>query len=421
WDWRFCGLLALSSVVNYTAGRLIAGETTENRKKLWLVLAVAINLSILALFKYLGWFLQSLSDFLFAVGLERDIPLFELILPVGISFFTFQGISYVADIYRGRIKAERSPFEVALYLSFFPQLVAGPIVRAHDFLPQLKRPPRLTRLLAATGLFLIVLGLFKKMVIANYLAAEIADPVFFDPAAYGSADLLLAAYAYSIQIYCDFSGYSDIAIGVAALLGYRFRGNFNQPYRANGLRDFWRRWHMSLSTWLRDYLYIPLGGNRGSALATSRNLILTMLLGGIWHGANWTFVLWGLLHGLGLVAERAMSGRLSLAPWIGIILTFHFVTFLWILFRSETIFAASDFIAGLVAFRPSEGLATTGTLFLLLLGLIGQFLPQTAGRRCALFLANSSLAFRVVTFSLALLIIQWIAPEEVAPFIYFQF
>ncbi len=295
WDWRFMALLAASSAINYVAGRIISVSAGAGPRKSALITAIVLNLAILGFFKYFGFFLGTLGDLLVAAGLERDMPFLQIVLPVGISFFTFQGISYVVDVYRGEVASAKSPLDLFLYISFFPQLVAGPIVRAAWFLPQLGEVPELTRRAMCFGLCLILLGLFKKMVIANYLATELVDGVFIDPGGYSSLELLIAIYGYAVQIYCDFSGYSDIAIGVAALLGYRFHRNFDRPYRARSLQEFWRRWHISLSQWLRDYLYKPLGGSRHGRLTTYRNLAITMLLGGIWHGAAWTFIVWGAI------------------------------------------------------------------------------------------------------------------------------
>ena len=376
WDWRFTALLAASSLINYTAGRLVGITQAETQRKQLVAIAVVLNLVILGFFKYYGFFLDSLADLLVRSGLERDLPFLEIILPVGISFFTFQGISYVVDVYRRKVEPVVTPLDIFLYISFFPQLVAGPIVRAADFLPQLKAEPRLTRQMVSLGIVLILLGLFKKMVIANYLATELVDQVFFDPSVYAGPDLALAVYAYAVQIYCDFSGYSDIAIGVAALLGYRFKWNFNQPYRAASLKEFWRRWHISLSEWLRDYLYKPLGGSHGGVGRTLRNLFLTMLLGGIWHGAAWTFVIWGAIHGLALAIERLAAGirpgraaALAMAEpakgtlsaavvpepptqgrWcrmLSVLATFHIVCLAWIFFRAESLEFALAFLDGL--------------------------------------------------------------------------
>ena len=451
WDWRFTALLAGSSLINYVGGRLIGMSANERDRKLLLGMAVVLNLAILGFFKYYGFFLDQLAEMLHTAGLERDLPFLEIILPVGISFFTFQGISYVSDVYRRQIEAVDSPLDVFLYISFFPQLVAGPIVRAADFLPQLREEPRLNRSLVSLGILLILLGLFKKMVIANYLASELVDQVFFDPSMYAGPDLALAIYAYAVQIYCDFSGYSDIAIGVAALLGYRFRWNFNQPYRAASLREFWRRWHISLSEWLRDYLYKPLGGGRGGSLLTYRNLFLTMLLGGIWHGAAWTFVIWGLIHGTSLALERlvvslktapapAMAvagyGSGSMAPLdppargerggfmsraLGVLVTFHIVCLAWIFFRAENLEFALSYVQGLANWSQ-PGQFTSPFLVLMVAASLGaHFLPGGLVIRTAKALEGVGPIGLGFLLGFGILLIQSVAPEGVAPFIYFQF
>src|SRR6266550_5384967 len=288
WDWRFCLLLAGSSALSYIAGQLIDRASDERRARTILGIAVALHLGLLGAFKYFDFFISSANQLARLLGLEHELPFIEILLPVGISFFTFHGISYITDVYRRDVAVCRNPLDMLLYMSFFPQLVAGPIVRAAYFLPQLVRPST-EPIPIGPALLLILSGLFKKVVIANYLATGLVDPVFSAPTSYGGPDLLLATYGYAVQIFCDFSAYSDMAIALAALLGFRFPANFNQPYRAQRLREFWQRWHISLSTWLRDYLYKPLGGNRGGRLNTYRNLLLTMLLGGLWHGAAWIF------------------------------------------------------------------------------------------------------------------------------------
>src|SRR6266849_1224082 len=351
WDWRFCFLLAFSSAVSYAAGRLIGATADRDRRRLIVGIAVALHLGLLGVFKYLDFFVLSANELARMLGLTHELPFLEILLPVGISFFTFHAISYVTAVYRGDAGVCRNPLDMALYMSFFPQLVAGPIVRAAYFLPQLARPSA-EPIPIAPALLLILGGLFKKVVIANYLATGLVDPVFAAPTSYGAPDLLLAVYGYAVQIYCDFSAYSDMAIALAALLGFRFPANFNQPYRAERLREFWQRWHISLSTWLRDYLYRPLGGNRHGRLKTYRNLLLTMLLGGLWHGAAWKFLAWGALHGGGLAIERMAE------PWLGrrstslfgqivaTVIVFHFVCLAWIFFRAEDFTVAGNFIAG---------------------------------------------------------------------------
>jgi D-alanyl-lipoteichoic acid acyltransferase DltB (MBOAT superfamily) len=450
WDWRFTTLLAGSSLINYAAGRFLSLTDDDRQRQILVATAVALNLSILGLFKYYGFFLDSLADVLLAMRWERDLPFMEIVLPVGISFFTFQGISYVVDVYRRDIPAADSALDIFLYISFFPQLVAGPIVRAAHFLPQLNQKPQLERSMVSLGIVLILIGLFKKMVIANYLASELVDTVFFDPSAHSSPDLLLALYGYAVQIYCDFSGYSDIAIGVAALLGYRFKWNFNQPYRAASLREFWHRWHISLSEWLRDYLYKPLGGSRYGTLRTYRNLMLTMFLGGIWHGAAWTFVMWGLIHGSVLAAERLLASiRSAPAPAVAIVgfghgatgqllsagsagqhvfsravrifITFNIVCFAWIFFRAENFAFALDYLNGLVDWSGEAQFAGPFLVVLIGASLACHFLPETLVEYVARRLEWLGPIGLGLILGFGVLLIEGVAPEGVAPFIYFQF
>jgi len=313
WDARFCLLLAGSTVVNHAAVQLIARARSDRGARAAMTLGVAANLVVLGFFKYYGFFVDSLLQALEPMGLAPTALLIKIGLPVGISFFTFCAISYVVDVYR----QEQEPIpllDFAVYLSFFPHLVAGPIVRVSEFAPQLRRRRNRDTVDATRAARLICRGMFKKVVIANYLATTIVDPVFAAPGQSPNVQLVVAAVAYAVQIYADFSGYTDMAIGIALLMGIRFPDNFDQPYSATSIQDFWRRWHMTLSRWLRDYVYIPLGGNRGGERAELRNLVLTMAIGGLWHGANWTFVVWGLFHGFGLVAERKWRERPP-RPW----------------------------------------------------------------------------------------------------------
>ena len=449
WDWRLMLLLAGSSLLNHWAGSALALEQDDKRRKRIVAVGVALNLLVLGFFKYYGFFIESLAELLYKLEIERDLLFLEIVLPIGISFFTFQGISYVVDVYRRDVAPVRSPLDLFLYISFFPQLVAGPIVRAAAFLPQLEHPPRLSLKMASFGLTMIVFGLFKKMVIAHHLAEGIVDPAFSDPWSYGGFDLALGVYGYAVQIYCDFSGYSDIAIGTAALLGYRFVRNFDQPYRATSLRDFWRRWHMSLSTWLRDYLYKPLGGNRGGWIKIFRNLMLTMFLGGLWHGAAWNFVFWGLFHGTGLVVERILlalrpgyghdervdygggfsGGLLRLGDWghqtviavFGFLITFHLVCFSWIFFRAGDMEAVQAYLEGLQRWSDPVQLATPFLTLMIILSLASHFLPRDLPARVALGVMRLGVLGTSVLFALALVAIKSIAPEGVAPFIYFQF
>ncbi|HEV7354305.1 MAG TPA: MBOAT family protein [Brevundimonas sp.] len=423
WDWRFVALLIFSAVLNWGVAALLSREHMP-RKKLLVGLGVAANLLLLGVFKYYGFFVEEAGALLARLGWERDLPLLEIVLPVGISFFTFQGISYVVDVWRGKTPPARSLLDVMLLMSFFPHLVAGPIVRASDLLPQFDRVPRLTRAMATHGLLLIAWGLFKKTVIASELAVNLVDPVFFDPSAHSAWDIAAATYAYAVQIYCDFSAYSDMAIGTAALLGYSFPRNFDQPYRANSLQSFWRRWHISLSSWLRDYLYVPLGGGRGGLWSSSRNVMITMLLGGLWHGAAWTFVAWGALHGAVQVIERVwrhfLEGKASVPHWLGVILTFHVVCLGWILFRAESFPLAMEMLAGLARPGPVEVL-TPFLLTLIVGGLAMHWLPPRAVEGLAVRLQAAPSLTLGVLVGLAIFLVEAVRPEGVAPFIYFQF
>ncbi|MGZ8667586.1 MAG: MBOAT family O-acyltransferase, partial [Solirubrobacterales bacterium] len=331
---RFCLLLGGITLVSQIAAQMLARTEDETRRNWITGIAVGLNLATLAAFKYYSFFVQDISDVLDTMHLGTPFPLLTVALPIGISFYTFQAITYVVDVKRRQVEPA-STIDAAIYLSFFPHLVAGPIVRASEFLPQLKKPRDPHRVAVGAGLVLVALGLVKKVMIADYLARTIVDPAFGVPQAYAGPDLLVAAYAYAAQIYCDFSGYTDMAIGLALLMGFIFPQNFNSPYRATGFRDFWRRWHMTLSRFLRDYLYIPLGGSRGSRLFTYRNLMITMVLGGLGHGAAWTFVLWGAFQGVGLVCEHALGGRIGrhTPAWLRWFATFNLIVFGWILFR----------------------------------------------------------------------------------------
>jgi D-alanyl-lipoteichoic acid acyltransferase DltB (MBOAT superfamily) len=357
-------------------------------------------------------------------GWERDLPLLQIILPVGISFFTFQGISYVVDVHRGKTPPAKSLLDVMLLMSFFPHLVAGPIVRASDLLPQFDQAPRLTRVMATHGLLLIVWGLFKKTVIASELSVNLVDPVFFDPTAYGAVDIAAAVYGYAVQIYCDFSAYSDMAIGLAALLGYSFPRNFDQPYRASSMQSFWRRWHISLSSWLRDYLYVPLGGGRKGLFASCINVFITMVLGGLWHGAAWTFLAWGALHGGVQVIERlgraAFGDRKVVPTVIGVLVTFHIVCLGWILFRAENFELAVAMLEGLGRVGPVTML-TPLLLALIVGGLAMHWLPPRAIEGVAERMKAAPSLTLGLLIGAAILMIEAVRPEGVAPFIYFQF
>ena len=357
WDWRFLGLILLSTVVDYFIGQRIAAADEESTKKRLLAVSITTNLGILGVFKYYGFFVQSFVGVLEAMGVQAHVTTLQIVLPVGISFYTFQTMSYSFDIYRGRIQPTRNFLNFALFVAYFPQLVAGPIERAHHLLPKLEAVRRIKWLDIAVGFELIVIGLFKKVAVADTLG-PIVDARFADPSLSSGADLLITTYLFAFQIYGDFSGYSDIARGVSRFFGVDLMRNFNQPYLSQSITEFWRRWHISLSTWLRDYLYIPLGGNREGSFRTYQNLMTTMLLGGLWHGANWTFVVWGGLHGLYLAVHKVLlrghrpdidnTPRLGVAPLIRIIVTFNLVCLTWIFFRAADLATALEILGRIV-------------------------------------------------------------------------
>jgi D-alanyl-lipoteichoic acid acyltransferase DltB (MBOAT superfamily) len=415
WDARFVALLMASSLWNWLWARVIAWG--KGPRLLWLWLAILGNLGVLGWFKYAG-FLADLAG----------MPLAQaIILPVGISFFTFQGLSYVIDVYNGRTRPARL-LDLTLLMSFFPHLVAGPIVRPSHLLPQLRHAPRLGRQEAAACLILILWGTVKKAVIANDISVHLVDPVFADPAGHSSLELALAAYGYAVQIYCDFSAYTDMAIGLAGLLGFRFPRNFDQPYRAASLQDFWRRWHISLSSWLRDYLYIgAFGGSRQALWRTCLALFGTMVLGGLWHGASWNFVIWGALHGGVLVAERLWQRARpaawpTLPAWAGTVITFHIVALGWIFFRCTEFSGAIAFLRGIAAGRGGGApLASAWVLALIALGMACHFGPRHAVQRSARALAVLPGWAVGLIGTLVLLVVEGLRGGGIAPFIYFQF
>jgi alginate O-acetyltransferase complex protein AlgI len=421
-SWKFCLLLGAITLGNQAASKAIhrAGDDDRRRKRI-VAAAVALDLGVLAVFKYYAFFVQDVGDALDVIHLGLPLPLLTIALPVGVSFFTFQAISYTVDVHR-RVIEPASTLDVAIYLSFFPHLVAGPIVRAREFLPQLAAPRDPTRVAVGSGMMLIAVGLVKKVVLADFLARSIVDPVFGVPQAYAGPDVLLATYAYAAQIYCDFSGYTDIAIGLALLMGYVFPQNFDRPYRSLGFREFWRRWHMTLSRFLRDFLYIPLGGNRGGRWRTYRNLLITMVLGGLWHGAAWTFVLWGAFHGAGLVTEHALGDRWTRLPaWLRWVVTFHLICFGWILFRSQGLDLVGDFLSRL--FTPGPATLWTAPILAAVAIVIGfQLLPPRPLDRLRVRIERASPATLGAALAVLILFVAATVPSQgVPPFIYFRF
>ncbi|MEA2360866.1 MAG: alginate O-acetyltransferase complex protein AlgI [Thermoleophilaceae bacterium] len=422
-DWRWVLLLVGSTLVNTVAAQVIARSPSQQTRKRALIAAISFDLGLLCVFKYLGFFVSEVDGALDSIGLGSPMPLLQIVLPIGISFFTFQAISYVVDVYRGETKAA-SLGDVAILQAFFPHLVAGPIVRANELLPQLRVPRDPRAVLAGPALFLIVGGLIKKTVVADELARNVVDPVFNDPSSHSGPETLLAIYGFAAQIYCDFSGYTDMAIGLALLLGFQLPQNFNRPYLALSLQDFWRRWHMTLSRWLRDYLYIPLGGNRGGPRKTIRNLMLTMLLGGLWHGAAWTFVIWGGIHGGAMSVERWTRERFNgfhIPAWLAWLITFHVVCLAWIFFRSPDLSTAFDMIGQVFAGGPSP-LVTLPMVFLVVATIGLQVLPGDFWERAEAWLVTRPVAVQGVAIGLVMVAADAaVGQEGVAPFIYFQF
>jgi alginate O-acetyltransferase complex protein AlgI len=417
---RYCLLLAGLTLANQLGAVLVHRAPDERTAKRIVAAMVAVDLGVLGVFKYYGFFVDEFGRLLDSIGLGMPLPLLTLALPIGLSFITFQAISYVVDVKRGLLPPA-STLDFGLYLSFFPHVVAGPIVRAREFIPQLAKPRDPRDVAVGAAVVLIALGLVKKVAIADYLAREVVDPVFGVPEAYAAPDVALAAYAYAAQIYCDFSGYTDIAIGVALLMGFVFPQNFNSPYRATSFRDFWRRWHMTLSRFLRDFLYIPLGGNRGGKWKTARNLMITMTLGGLWHGAAWGFVLWGALHGACLVIERMLSGRVKAPAALRWAIVFHVVVFGWILFRAENLDLVGTFLSQLT--EPGEATLWAPATVAAVAAVIGfQLLPPDPLERLRLRVA--ALPSYALGFGLAAVVAlvgATVPSEGVPPFIYFQF
>lgn len=423
-------LLLLSALLNYSVSLLIHRSQNSLHRKLFLTAGLAGSLGVLLYYKYTAFFITTLTG-LFG----GNMGTINIFLPVGISFYTFQILSYTLDVYQDRLDPRVGLLDFLFYVSFFPQLVAGPIVRATDLLPQLRQPVSLSRQELGQALHLIALGLIKKGIISDYISVHYVDRIFDNPDLHTGFENLMGIYGYALQIYCDFSGYSDLAIGLALLMGFRLLPNFNLPYKAKSLRDFWRRWHISLSTWLRDYLYIPLGGNRKGWFRHYLNILITMTLGGLWHGASWTFVLWGLLHGLGLVVERMFTfpmGRFRIGfvndVWaIGKrLVLFHFIAFAWILFRATSLEKAGIMLDQ-VNFRfgweriPELLAVHRYALGFIVLRYIMHFFPDRPG----LIVKNTFIAapdwVKVLCLSGILLLIHLLRSVEFQPFIYFQF
>jgi alginate O-acetyltransferase complex protein AlgI len=435
WDWRFLGLIALSTAVDYSIGRGLGRVDDERGRRALLIASVTANLGILGAFKYGGFFVESAAGLLARIGLEPNPALLEIILPVGISFYTFQTISYTVDVYRRKLEPERSLPTFALFVAYFPQLVAGPIERATHLLPQLRTPqPRPGAEATSSALGLILLGLLKKVVIADAVA-PVVNRGFADAGGLSATSAWAAAIGFSLQVYGDFSGYTDVARGTSRLLGIELRVNFRQPYLSRNLTEYWRRWHVSLSNWLQAYLYVPLGGNRGSRRRTYRNLMITMVLGGLWHGAAWTFVVWGAVHGVILVVERSLGVQpddRDLLPaarqWPAVAAAFTLWTLTLVPFRSDSLAMAGRMLGsmftGPVGVPSPQAWADVVMVaamaaVVLLIDVLHRADPAWLGR-----VVRRPLEVPAATGALAgaaLVALLLFSGSPTAPFIYFQF
>lgn len=425
-------ILIASTVIDYGLANLIYKATTHTKKVMLLVFSLVINLGMLGYFKYTNFLHEIFSNM---AGLTYK-P-FDIFLPVGVSFFTFQSLSYTLDIYRGALKPVKNILDYAFFVSFFPQLVAGPIVRASEFLPQIEKPTFVTNEMFGRGIYLICTGLFKKAIISNYISLNFVDRIFDAPTLYTGLENLFGVYGYALQIYCDFSGYSDMAIGIALLLGFKFCLNFNSPYQATNITEFWRRWHMSLSTWLKDYLYISLGGNQKGKLRTYLNLFITMLLGGLWHGASFRFILWGAMHGVGLAVHKFFTAinplifknkilTAKLSNIIGVLLTFHFVCFCWIFFRAGNIEIADQVLSRIIYhFTPQVFfdfiIGYKAVVCLMIMGYILHFIPATIEIRAEKWFTETPLLAKAVIMIVLIIVVVQTKSAGIQPFIYFQF
>ncbi len=426
-------LLVFASLSDFAIGKAIARATSQSAKRWFVTLSVVINLGMLGYFKYTNFLIDAIAPLVGEGALEFQ----NIFLPVGISFFVFQSMSYTIDISRGVIKPLERWIDYLFYLSFFPQLVAGPIVRAKDFIPQIRKPLSLDREMMGRAIFLIVIGLFKKGVISDYISLNFVDRVFDEPLLYSGFESLVAIYGYALQIYCDFSGYSDMAIGIALLLGFSFPKNFDAPYKSATITEFWRRWHISLSSWLKDYLYISLGGNRKGRVRTYLNLFITMLLGGLWHGAAVRFILWGALHGVALALHKvwlslvpgAKSNGSQMRPlWraLGVAFTFHVVCLGWLLFRADSMQIAQLMLHQIFynfnfAIAPQVLAGYRPAMLLLTLGYLLHYLPTSWNGWAQRVLTRGGLVVQLLVLVATVWIVMQMRSTDIQPFIYFQF
>ncbi|MEE9381359.1 MAG: MBOAT family O-acyltransferase, partial [Hyphomonadaceae bacterium] len=428
WDWRFLGLILFITIVSYLVGNAVRRDgVTDRARRTWLTFGILSSLGVLFTFKYFNFFADSFADLAGVIGLPAGQVTLNLVLPVGISFYTFQAISYMVDVARGSVKADRSKLDVAFYIAFFPQLVAGPIVRAADFIPQMETARLWKDVNVRACLALFLIGFIKKACISDNIAPYV-DVIFASPETFNAASIVAGVLLYATQIYCDFSGYSDMAIAIAGLLGYKFQANFDSPYFSPNIQDFWRRWHISLSSWLRDYLYIPLGGNRQGEARRNVNLMTTMVLGGLWHGASFNFIIWGVLHGGALTVERVWNRFVSprfpamgtLGTVLGVAVTFYWVCLAWIFFRAADLPAALGMAKTYLTWT-SDGTRSLALYMWTLIAVLGivHYLGHrydALGRLSRLKPQSFAITYGVL-FAVALSFV----PLGSRPFIYFQF
>ncbi len=426
WDWRFLGLLWFITVTGYSAGLVLGRSKSPARRKAVLAATVVACLLPLGFYKYYNFFVLSFAHLVSSLGLPVSLPTLSLLLPVGISFYTFQALGYAIDVYRRRQEPEANPLLFALYVAYFPTLLAGPIQRANHLVPALRNKRVVRRSDVAAGLELLLVGYLRKIAIADAVV-PLVNLCFAAPRDFGGLNLLLGLYLFAIQIYGDFCGYTDIARGMSRLMGIDLMVNFRQPYFSASTREFWRRWHISLSSWLRDYLYISLGGNRHGTARTIRNLMVTMLLGGLWHGASWTFVIWGGLHGLYLSAERLIPGARasdeSRSPWriLRIVATFHLVVFAWLFFRADSLAAAWGYLAGM--FRLGSPLAPSLLVVVVFYGLLTALIDYPLYRADAEVwpLPAQKWVAKGLSYGAIVVVLLFLGETHAEPFIYFRF
>ena len=425
WTVLCVAIIFLGSTLDYQVGRALGRTENPTKRKALLLASVVYYLGVLSVFKYFNFAADSVATVASWVGVPISPTHLRLVLPFGISFFTFETMSYTIDVYRRELPPANRYLDYLLFVCFFPHLVAGPIVRPSSMLPQLAAEPTASDALKAEGLFLIATGLLKKVVIGDTLGLNLVNRVFDNPERYSSLEVLVGVYAYAIKIYADFSGYTDVAIGSAKLFGYELPKNFDAPYTSADLQEFWRRWHISLSSWLRDYLYVTLGGNRHGTWKTYRNLMITMVLGGLWHGASWNFVIWGALHGGALAVNRAWQRRegrtFTMPRVIAVVLTFHFVCFAWIFFRSPTFAHATAVLARMGKLSTGTPNLSGRVLGVLALGFFTHFLPRDTFKRIQAFFGQSPALVQGIVLAACAYALHFAAGAKAEPFIYGQF